>query len=243
VDSRRGGRFQVAPQRALYFCLRDSTAQIKCVVWSRDRRGIPAPPDDGMQVAAFGRVSVYSARAELQFSVLKLEAEGDGLRRKALEITRTRLAADGLLAPERKRALPRYPRVIAMVTSPDGAALQDVIAVLRRRSANVRLVLVPATVQGDTAPKELCAALDRVRRWGKADLVIIGRGGGAREDLSAFNDERLREPWPRAKYRQSPQSGTRWISQSATSSLIIARRRRRPPPKPRLARRMSCAVS
>jgi exodeoxyribonuclease VII large subunit len=174
-----------------YFCLRDGTAQIKCVVWNRDRRGIPAPPDDGMQVAAFGRVSVYSARAELQFSVLKLEAEGDGLRRKALEITRERLVKDGLLSPERKRALPRYPRVIAIVTSPDGAALHDVIAVLRRRQANVRLIVVPAAVQGDTAPREICNALDRIRRWAKADLVIIGRGGGAREDLSAFNDERV----------------------------------------------------
>ncbi|MEO7083940.1 MAG: exodeoxyribonuclease VII large subunit, partial [Gemmatimonadaceae bacterium] len=174
-----------------YFALRDSQAQIKCVVWSRDRRGIPASPDDGMQVAAFGRLSVYPARGEMQFSVLKLEAEGDGLRRKALEITRARLAADGLLAPERKRPLPRYPRVIAMVTSPDGAALHDVIAVFRRRSANVRLVVVPATVQGDAAPSELCAALERLRRWGRADLIIIGRGGGAREDLSAFNDERV----------------------------------------------------
>jgi exodeoxyribonuclease VII large subunit len=174
-----------------YFCLRDRTALIKCVVWSRDQRAVPASPDDGMQVVAFGRLSVYAARGEMQFTVVRIEAEGDGLRRKALERTRARLEADGLLAPERKRPLPRFPRVIAVITSLDGAARHDIVAVLRRRAANVRLIIVPAKVQGDSAPLELCAALDRVDRWGKADLVIIGRGGGGREDLWAFNDERV----------------------------------------------------
>lgn len=174
-----------------YFCLRDSTAQIRCVVWKRDRRGIAAAPDDGMRVAAFGRLTVYAARGEMQFAATKIEAEGDGLRRKALEITTRRLEADGLLAPERKRALPRHPRVIAVITSPDGAALHDIVAVVRQRAAGVRLVVVPAAVQGEAAPDELCRALDRVNRWGRADLVIIGRGGGASEDLQAFNDERV----------------------------------------------------
>ena len=172
-----------------YFCLRDSTAQIRCVVWKRDQRGIPAAPDDGMQVAAFGRLTVYAARGEMQYTVTKLEAEGDGLRRKALEITRARLEADGLLAPGRKRALPRFPRVIAVVTSPDGAALHDIVAVLRRRRASARVVVIPAAVQGENAPDELCFALDQVNRWGGADLVIVGRGGGSREDLWAFNHE------------------------------------------------------
>lgn len=174
-----------------YFCLRDRAAQIRCVVWSRDQHGIPAAPDDGMQVAGFGRLTVYAARGEMQFSVLRLEAEGDGLRRKALEITRARLEADGLLALERKRALPRFPRVIAVVTSPDGAALHDIVSVVRRRGTNVRLVVVPAAVQGISAPAELCFALDQVNRWGEADVVIVGRGGGARDDLWAFNDERV----------------------------------------------------
>jgi len=144
-----------------------------------------------MQIAALGRLTVYPTRGEMQFAITRMEAEGDGLRRKALEITRARLEADGLLDPRRRRALPRHPRVIAVVTSPDGAALHDIIAVVRRRGATVRLVSVPAAVQGDTARMELCNALDRVNRWGRADLVIIGRGGGAREDLSAFNDERV----------------------------------------------------
>ena len=174
-----------------YFTLRDRLAQIKCVVWSRDQRGIPAAPDDGMQIAALGRLTVYPTRGEMQFSVTRMEAEGDGLRRKALEITHARLEADGLLDPRRKRPLPRFPRVIAVVTSPDGAALHDIIAVVRRRGAAVRVVAVPAVVQGDAAREALCYALDQVNRWGKADLVIVGRGGGGREDLSAFNDERV----------------------------------------------------
>ncbi len=174
-----------------YFCLRGGTSQVRAVVWQRDQRGIPASPDDGMQVAAFGRLTVYAARGEMQFTVTRIEAEGDGLRRKALEQTRARLEADGLLALERKRPLPRFPRVIAVITSPDGAALHDIVAVVRRRGANVRLVVAPAAVQGESAPDELCAALDRVNRWGGADVVIIGRGGGAREDLWAFNDERV----------------------------------------------------
>ena len=174
-----------------YFCLRDLTSQLKCVVWARDQRGIPAAPDDGMQVTALGQLGVYAARGEMQFTVKRMEAEGEGLWRKALEATRLRLERDGLLAIARKRPLPRFPRRIAVVTSASGAALRDIVAVIRRRAPGVELVVVHAAVQGETAPLELCAALDRVARWGRAELVIIGRGGGSREDLWAFNDERV----------------------------------------------------
>jgi exodeoxyribonuclease VII large subunit len=174
-----------------YFCLRDLSSQLRCVVWSRDQAGIPAAPDDGMQVAALGQLGVYAARGDMQFSIRRMEADGDGLWRKALERTRRRLDADGLLAPERKRPLPRSPRRIAFVTSASGAALRDVVAVLRRRAPGVELVVVHASVQGESAPLELRRALDRVSRWGGAELVIIGRGGGSREDLWAFNDERV----------------------------------------------------
>lgn len=172
-----------------YFCLRDLSSQLRCVVWSRDQRGIPAPPDEGMQVSALGQLGVYAARGEMQFTVRRMEAEGDGLWRKAWEAARQRLELDGLLAPGRKRALPRHPRRIAFITSASGAALRDVMSVLRRRAPGVELVLVHAAVQGESAPRELCAALDQVCRWNAADLVIIGRGGGSREDLWAFNDE------------------------------------------------------
>jgi len=174
-----------------YFCLRDMSSQLRCVVWARDQRGIPAAPDDGMQVTVLGQLGVYAARGEMQFTVKRMEAEGDGLWRKALELTRLRLEADGLLAPERKRALPRHPRCIAVVTSASGAALRDIIAVTRRRAPGVRIVVAHAAVQGENAPAEVCAALERVARWGGADLVIVGRGGGSREDLRAFDDERV----------------------------------------------------
>jgi exodeoxyribonuclease VII large subunit len=174
-----------------YFALRDHSSQLRCVVWSRDQRGFPAAPDDGMQVTALGQLGVYASRGEMQFTVRRMEAEGDGLRRKALEATRARLEADGLLDPSRKRPLPRHPRHVAIVTSGSGAAVRDVIAVLRRRAPGVQLVVAHAAVQGESAPRELCAALARVARWGVADLVIIARGGGSREDLWAFNNERV----------------------------------------------------
>jgi exodeoxyribonuclease VII large subunit len=174
-----------------YFCLSDRSAQLRCVVWSRDRRSIPHPPEDGMQVTVLGQLTLYPARGDMQFAVRRIEAEGDGLWRRALERIRAKLEADGLLAPERKRLLPRHPSIVAVVTSPDGAALHDIAAVIARRAPHVRLVLVPAAVQGESAPRELCLALNQVARWGGADTVIVGRGGGARDDLRAFNDERV----------------------------------------------------
>jgi len=174
-----------------YFTLRDRMAQIRGVVWSKDTRAIPAPPDEGMLIAAFGNLSVYPQKGEMQFVVRRMEAEGDGLWRKALEKTRLKLEGEGLLRADRKRPLPRYPRRVAVITSPDGAALRDIVAVMKRRSPAVQIVVVPAAVQGDSAIMELCRALERVGRWRDADVVIVGRGGGSREDLWAFNDERV----------------------------------------------------
>ena len=174
-----------------YFTLRDKTAQLSCVVWSRDVKRIPAPPDEGMQVAARGQLSVYPARGQMQLMISAMEAEGEGLWRKQFEMTRAALEKDGLLDPARKRALPRFPRRVAVVTSPDGAALHDIVSVIQRRNPLVEIVVVPAAVQGETAPDSLVAALGRVARWNDADVVIIGRGGGSREDLWAFNDERV----------------------------------------------------
>ena len=174
-----------------YFCLRDTSSQVRCVVWKTEQYRIPAPPDEGMQVLAFGQLTVYPSRGDMRFVVTKMAAEGDGLWRKALEVSIARLRADGLLAAERKRPLTPYPRRVAIVTSPDGAALRDIIAVARRRCAWVELVVVPAKVQGDGASDELVRAIERVSRWSDCDTLIIGRGGGARDDLWAFNDERV----------------------------------------------------
>ncbi|MDQ2930448.1 MAG: exodeoxyribonuclease VII large subunit, partial [Gemmatimonadota bacterium] len=172
-----------------YFSLRGAAAQIKCVLWARDQRGIPAMPEDGMQVVALAQLTVYPARGDLQCTITALDAVGDGLWRKALDQATERLRADGLLEPSRKRALPRLPRRVAVITSPDGAALRDIIAVMRRRCPTVEIVLVPAKVQGDGAPADLARAIECVVRWGDVDTVIIGRGGGGREDLWAFNSE------------------------------------------------------
>ncbi|HEU6451905.1 MAG TPA: exodeoxyribonuclease VII large subunit [Gemmatimonadaceae bacterium] len=174
-----------------YFCLRDESSQLRCVVWSRDRQRIPAAPDDGMQLSAYGQLTVYAARGDIQFRVSAMEAAGDGLWRKALELSIAKLKEEGLLAAERKRRITPFPRRVAVVTSPDGAALHDILAVVRRRCPVVEIVVVPARVQGEGAVEELIAAIDRVSRWRDADTVIVGRGGGAREDLWAFNDERV----------------------------------------------------
>ena len=174
-----------------YFCLRDRAAQIRCVVWAGDQYGIPASPDDGMQVVLFGQMTVYTARGDLQFRVTRVEAEGDGLWRKALELTLATLRREGLLDEARKRPIPRFPKRVAVVTSPDGAALRDIVTVLRKRHGGVQLIVFPARVQGDGAALEIAGALRRVARWGLADVVIVGRGGGGKEDLWAFNDERV----------------------------------------------------
>lgn len=176
---------------AWYFCLRDATAKINCVIWSSDQYRIPAPPDEGMKVVALGGVTVFTRGGAMQFRVRRLEAEGDGLWRKALKITYAKLKADGLLAPERKRALPVAPGCVAVVTSSEGAALHDVIVVIRRRCPGTEIVLSPCKVQGEGSANDIRRALEKVRRWGGAEVVIIGRGGGSREDLWAFNDEKL----------------------------------------------------
>ncbi len=122
---------------------------------------------------------------------MRIEAEGDGLWRKAMELTLAKLRREGLLDESRKRPIPQFPKRVAVVTSPDGAAVRDIVAMLRQRNSGVLLVVCAAKVQGDGAPAEIAAAIRRVGRWGLADVLIVGRGGGGKEDLWAFNDERV----------------------------------------------------
>lgn len=174
-----------------YFTLKDTDASIECVVWSSDQPGFPAAPDDGMQVVAFGRLTIWAARGRMNFAVRRMEAEGEGLWRKAFDKTRAALERDGLLDPARKRALPRFPRVVGVITSPDGAAMHDIVSVIARRNPGMDVVIIPAAVQGESAPASLVRALRRASQWGGADVLIVARGGGSREDLWAFNDERV----------------------------------------------------
>jgi exodeoxyribonuclease VII large subunit len=175
-----------------YFSLRDSEdAIIPCVMWATEARRLPAPLSDGMIVIALCTVSMYTVRGEVQVVVRRVRPDGDGEWRKAFDAVRQRLETDGLLDPARKRPLPRFPRTVAIITSADGAALHDIVKVAHKRCPNVQLVLIAATVQGESAAQSLRRALTRLRKWGGADVLIIGRGGGSREDLWCFNDERL----------------------------------------------------
>ena len=176
-----------------YFSLRDKTAQISCVMFQSDNRGLPAPPAEGTQVFVFARPTIYDAKGDFQLNVRELlSTEQGGLWKLALEKAKAALRKDGLLDPARKRRLPSFPRRIAVVTSPDGAALRDIEVVVTRRWPMAELVLVAAKVQGEGAEASVCAALARLTKGGlDVDVAIVGRGGGAAEDLWTFNSERV----------------------------------------------------
>ncbi len=176
-----------------YFSLRDKTAQIGCVMFQSDNRGLPAPPAEGTQVFVFARPTIYDAKGDFQLNVRELlSTEQGGLWKLALEKAKASLRKDGLFDPARKRRLPSFPRRIAVVTSPDGAALRDIEVVITRRWPLAELVLVPAKVQGEGAEASVCAALARLTKGGlDVDVAIVGRGGGAAEDLWTFNSERV----------------------------------------------------
>jgi exodeoxyribonuclease VII large subunit len=174
-----------------YFSLRDKSAQIRCVMFRTDNRKLPAPPVDGTQVFVFARPTVYDEKGEFNLTVRELlSTEQGGLWKLAFEKAKAALAKDGLLDPARKRRLPAFPLRIAVVTSPDGAALRDIHVVVTRRWPVAELVLVPAKVQGEGAEASVCAALARLAALG-VDVAIVGRGGGAAEDLWTFNSERV----------------------------------------------------
>jgi len=175
-----------------YFALRDRSAQLRCVMFQKDNRRLPMEPQDGMQVFIFARPTVWETKGELRLTVVDLlSTEAGGLWQQAFEKAKAALAKDGLLDPARKRRLPPYPRRIAVVTSPDGAALRDIIAVTRRRWPIAELLVIPTRVQGDGAEAEICRALALLCRLEQLDVAIIGRGGGSREDLWTFNHERV----------------------------------------------------
>jgi exodeoxyribonuclease VII large subunit len=175
-----------------YFTLRDRVAQIRCVMWSRDNQRLATPPADGTQVFVLGMPTVWEERGEFRLTVRHLlSTEADGLWQLTLEKAKTALRKDGLLDPARKRPLPPFPRRIAVVTSRDGAALRDIVAVIARRWPAAELLVVPTRVQGDGAERNLCAALALLARIPDLDVAIVGRGGGSKEDLWTFNTERV----------------------------------------------------
>jgi exodeoxyribonuclease VII large subunit len=181
-----------SPRGHCYFSLRDSDAQVRCVLFSSDARRLPAEPEEGMRVRVFGTVTLYEARGEYQLLVREMEGqEAGGLWRLAFEKLRGRLQAEGLLDPARKRPLPRLPARVGVVTSPVGAAIHDILRVIEQRAPWTTVVLSPTRVQGDGAELEIAAALRRLTEHGGVDVVIVGRGGGSVEDLWAFNREEV----------------------------------------------------
>lgn len=173
----------------MYFSLKDAGAQVKGVMFRSALRTLRFTPKDGLRVVARGRVTVYDPKGEYQIVCEHLEPEGLGARQLAFEQLKARLAAEGLFAAARKRAIPELPRKVGVVTSLDGAAVRDIIQVLRRRYANVHIVVRPTRVQGEGAGLDIARALAAIGKVPEVDVVIVGRGGGSIEDLWAFNEE------------------------------------------------------
>jgi exodeoxyribonuclease VII large subunit len=174
-----------------YFTLKDDGAQLRCVLFRGRGRRVAFQPEDGMQVLAFGGLDVYVARGEYQLVVELLEPKGVGALQLAFEQLKRRLEAEGLFDAARKRPLPSFPRTIGIVTSPTGAAVRDMLHVIGRRFADLRILITPVRVQGEEAPGEIVRALRDLQEVPELDVVIVGRGGGSIEDLWAFNDERV----------------------------------------------------
>ena len=173
-----------------YFTLKDEQSQLRSVMFKTEAETLPADPEEGTTVRAFGGLTLYEARGEYQLVVRRLESQdAEGLWRQAFERLRLKLEAEGLLAPERKRALPRFPKAVGVVTSLVGAALADILTVVRRRAPWTRVVVRGARVQGEGSGDEVAEAIAALGSSGLVDVLIVGRGGGSLEDLWAFNEE------------------------------------------------------
>ena len=175
----------------MYFTLKDGASQIKAVMFRSAVRYLKFKPEDGLKVVARGKISVYDPKGEYQIVCEHMEPKGLGSLQQAFEQLKKKLAAEGLFDPARKRPLPALPRRIGLVTSIDGAALRDMIRVLRRRYPNAHLVISPTRVQGEGAGREVAHAIRKVARIEAVDVIIVARGGGSLEDLWAFNEEVL----------------------------------------------------
>ncbi|AGH96521.1 exodeoxyribonuclease VII large subunit [Pseudobdellovibrio exovorus] len=173
-----------------YFSLKDSRAQISAIMFRGHNAKLKFKPHDGLEVIVRGRITVYEPRGTYQIVCETMEPVGAGALQKQFEQLKEKLKSEGLFDSARKRQIPPYPRHVAIVTSPTGAAIQDILNVMRRRARNVELTLVPAIVQGAAAASSLCEAFSQAVKL-PVDVIIIGRGGGSMEDLWCFNDEKL----------------------------------------------------
>jgi exodeoxyribonuclease VII large subunit len=183
--------FRPAESGHLYFTLKDGDAQLRIVMFRSQARLLRFRPDNGMQIIARGRVTIYDVRGELQLSAEFLEPVGAGALQLAFEQLKNKLAAEGLFEAARKRTIPQLPQRIGIVTSPRGAALQDMLNILARRHENIGILIYPAQVQGEGASSEVAAGVRYFNRSKSVDVIVVARGGGSLEDLAAFNDEGL----------------------------------------------------
>lgn len=171
-----------------YFTLKDEQASLRCVMFGRQAGRLRFRLADGLQVVAGGQIDVYARDGQYQLYVQQVYPAGAGEIFLSLQDLKNRLEQEGLFAAAHKRPLPTWPRKVGLVTSPTGAAVRDMISIIQRRCPQVEIILSPCAVQGLEAPAEICAAIDHLCRWG-VDVLIVGRGGGSWEELSAFNDE------------------------------------------------------
>jgi exodeoxyribonuclease VII large subunit len=181
--------FRMPPSGHFYFTLKDDKSQIAAVMFRRQGAMLRFTPENGMAVLCFGRVSLYTVRGDLQLYVDDMEPLGQGALALAFEQLKQKLAAEGLFAPERKRELPFLPVSIGIVTSDKGAALHDMLRIIRDRYPDRRVVIRPVKVQGEGAAREIAMGIAELNQNGAVDVIIVGRGGGSLEDLWAFNEE------------------------------------------------------
>lgn len=172
-----------------YFSLKDSEAQIPCVMWAGRNRYLRFAPRDGMQVIIQGKVTVYEKRGYYQLEVWTMQPAGVGALQLAFERLKLRLHGEGLFEADHKVELPAFPQRVGIVTSPTGAALRDLVSVLRRRWPPIEIILRPVRVQGEGAAEEIALALQEFNAYGDVEVIIVGRGGGSLEDLWPFNEE------------------------------------------------------
>lgn len=181
--------YKCYPSGHHYFSLKDEQGSIRCVMFRGDAARLRFKPVNGLSVIAYGRVSVYPRDGQYQLYCTQLMEDGRGALDRAFEELKRKLEAQGLFDPDKKQPLPVYPRRIALVTSPAGAAVRDMIRILRQRWPLTEVLVVPVRVQGEGAAEEIAAAIHQVNNRDDIDLIITGRGGGSREDLWAFNEE------------------------------------------------------
>ena len=183
--------YKCYPSGHHYFTLKDESSALKCVMFKGNAMGLRFRPANGMKVIALGRITVYPRDGQYQLYCSAMTVDGVGDLYAAFEQTKKKLAQQGLFDPEKKKKLPKYPGTIGVVTSSAGAAVHDILRILRKRYPLTQVKLFPVRVQGTAAPEEIAAAIRYANAWKLADLLIVGRGGGSLEDLWAFNDERV----------------------------------------------------